>query len=130
MTIAMIGKNIELIIKRWGMKQQGFADLFPKMNRFKISSYVNNTSKPSVEFMIILKRLTGLEIELLYLGEIDKEEIPPAPLVNQVSEDLERDYRRNYKAPQTLPELFERVTRMEKQMDKMNKELKGSSKKK
>ncbi len=120
----MIGKNLELIIKRWGMKQQGFADLFPNMNRFKISSYVNGTSRPSVEFMIILKRLTGLEIELMYLGELDQTEVPPAPLTTQVFEDLKNKYQnKEYRAPQTLPELFERVTNMEKQMEKMKEEI-------
>ena len=119
----MIGKNIELIIKRWGMKQQGFADLFPNMNRFKVSSYVNGTSRPSVEFMIILKRLTGLEIELLYLGELEPAEIPPSPLAANVFEELTNKYQKEYRAPQTLPELFERVTNMEKVMEKMKRDI-------
>lgn len=117
----MIGKNLELIIKHWGMKQEGFADLFPNMNRFKISSYVNSKSKPSVEFMIILRRLTGLEIELLYLGEVSKEEIPPAPLVDQVINELKKDYKKDYKAPQNLPELFERVVKIEGQIEQIKK---------
>ncbi|MEO0778228.1 MAG: hypothetical protein AAF146_16795 [Bacteroidota bacterium] len=119
-----IGKNIERIIKRWGLKQQSFAELIaPEMNRFKVSSYVTEGSKPSVEFMIILRRLTGLEIEQLFLGEVDVEEIPPEPIAEQVFQDLQSQYGINMEEAPESEALADRVDAMEAELRTLKAEV-------
>ncbi len=120
-----IGRNIGLIIKRWGMKQQAFAELFfSDMNRHKISSYVRNSSKPSVEFMIILRRLTGLEVEDLFLGELEPEEIPTAPIAQQVFQELQNQYGISMEEQKPPTKLSDRMTAMEEELRELKAEVK------
>ncbi len=121
----MIGRNIGLLIKRWGMKQQAFAELFfSDMNRHKISSYVRDGSKPSVEFMIILRRLTGLEVEDLFLGELDPEELPAAPIAQQVFEELQNKYGISIEEKKTPTKLSDRMSAMEEEIQELRAEVK------
>ncbi len=79
-------ENLKLIRKqRWKMSQDKFAELIDS-SRSKINSYENGGVEPSIDFMIQLEILTGINIKDLFSGELQLAKIPILPLSEEQGE--------------------------------------------
>lgn len=70
-----LGKNIRTIRKSWRLKQEEFGELM-QVSRGSISVYEIDNSTPSIEFLLRLQVLTGINAHTIFYGDISKESIP------------------------------------------------------
>ena len=115
----MLGKNIDTVLKKWGMKQPVFAALFEDTTRHKISSYVRGASEPNIRFMIILGQITGISIRRLYEDELDLSDFPKTPILSGERPNDQKEI----KASSSGMTMEERMSLMEKELAELKKKI-------
>lgn len=83
-----LGKNIELIRRSWGLNQDEFGILLGA-TRGMISSYETKGIEPKISFLVRLYKLSGIEMTILCLDELDKDDIPNKPLAKPPARNSE-----------------------------------------
>lgn len=81
----ILGHNIKMIRKKWGMYQDEFGKLF-EVSGPVVGHYETGTTTPKLPFLIELERLSGIPIYSMYTREISDNEITVGPIQSSVHE--------------------------------------------
>ncbi|MCB0707450.1 MAG: helix-turn-helix transcriptional regulator [Saprospiraceae bacterium] len=75
----LLSANLKAIRKKWRYEQKEFGELLG-VSRGSMSNYENGHAIPSIDVMMTLQRLTGLNIEVISTTEIKAIDLPDQPL--------------------------------------------------
>jgi transcriptional regulator with XRE-family HTH domain len=127
-----LGKNIKTIRKRFGYSsQKDFVDFiedeFP-ISVASLSGYESGNSWPGVLFMVLMQRMSGINVDDLCTRIIMPHEVPKEPISGKVEipvpdrlEDVEltRENQLYY-----YPNLIEEVKNVRKRLDELERSMK------
>ena len=83
----MINKNLELIRRIWGLKQNEMSELL-KVTQPMYQTYEGGTRNPDVDFFIRLSDYTGITVKRLRMELIGNKEIPDKPFLDSESNEI------------------------------------------
>lgn len=75
----MISKNLELIRRIWGLKQNEMSELL-NVTQPMYQTYEGGTRNPDVDFFIQLSDFTGITVKRLRREVVGNKEIPEKPI--------------------------------------------------